>query len=140
MGVNLLDSKRVFKYVSQHLVCSVPLREPRLALTFDDGPNPMVTPRLLRLLDSHRIRSTFFLVGRNVERYPALAGEVAAAGHEIGNHSQNHLLLPMLPRGMMLREMDRASQAIHAATGRRPELFRPPMGWFSRSMLRSLAA
>lgn len=139
MGLNLLHSKRIFDYVSQHVVCSVPLRERRIALTFDDGPNPSVTPRLLRLLDDHQVRATFFLVGRNVRRYPALTAEIASRGHEIGNHTHNHMPMPVLPRSMMLREMERASHAIHAATGQWPHLFRPPMGWFSRSMLRTLA-
>jgi len=137
--VNLLHSRRVLRYVSQHLVCNVPLREKKVAFTFDDGPNPDLTPRLLDLLDNHAARATFFLIGRNVERYPRLAGEIAARGHEIGNHTQNHLLLPVLPRTMMLREMERASRAIQGATGQWPELFRPPMGWFNRSMLFTLA-
>jgi peptidoglycan/xylan/chitin deacetylase (PgdA/CDA1 family) len=137
--VNLLHSRRIFDYVSQHLVCSVPLSARQIALTFDDGPNPDATPRLLRLLDAHGTRATFFLVGRNVDRYPALAADIAARGHEIGNHTQNHLLLPVLPRTMMLREMDRAGRAIQAATGQVPTLFRPPMGWFSRGMLHVLA-
>lgn len=137
--MNLLHSKRVFGYLSKHLVCRVPLQEKRVAFTFDDGPNPSVTPRLLELLARHRARATFFLIGRNVERYPELAADIAARGHEIGNHTMNHVLLPILPRAMMLREMEGASRAIHAATGRRPQLFRPPMGWFSRSMLHTLA-
>jgi peptidoglycan/xylan/chitin deacetylase (PgdA/CDA1 family) len=137
--VNPLHSRRVFDYVSRHLVCKVPLRERRIALTFDDGPNPQLTPRLLRLLDVHGARATFFLIGRHVERWPHLAAEIARGGHEIGNHSQNHLLLPLLPRQMLLREMRRADSAIHAATGLRPQLFRPPMGWFNRRMLRTLA-
>jgi peptidoglycan/xylan/chitin deacetylase (PgdA/CDA1 family) len=139
-GVNLLHSRRVFGYISQHLVCSARVRAKQVAFTFDDGPNPAVTPRLLDLLDAHGARSTFFLIGRNVERYPKLAADIAARGHEIGNHSYNHLLLPILPRPMMLREMERASHAIQAATGQRPQLFRPPMGWFNRGMLHTLAA
>jgi peptidoglycan/xylan/chitin deacetylase (PgdA/CDA1 family) len=137
--MNLLHSRRVFGYISQHLICNAPLRSKRVAFTFDDGPNPHVTPRLLDLLAHHRARATFFLIGRNVERHPTLAAEIAARGHEIGNHSHNHLLLPVLPRAMMLREMERASRAIHAATGQRPQLFRPPMGWFSRNMLHTLS-
>jgi peptidoglycan/xylan/chitin deacetylase (PgdA/CDA1 family) len=136
--VNLLHSQRVFTYVSQHLVCSVPMRQRRVAFTFDDGPNPQATPRLLDVLARHDVQATFFLVGRNVARHPHLAAEIAARGHEIGNHTQNHMLMPVLPLGVMLREMERASRAIHAATGQRPHLFRPPMGWFSRTMLRSL--
>jgi peptidoglycan/xylan/chitin deacetylase (PgdA/CDA1 family) len=138
--VNLLHSRRVFGFVSQHLVCRVAVREKRTALTFDDGPNPAVTPRLLDLLQAHGVRATFFLIGRNVERYPRIAAEISRRGHEIGNHSQDHVPLPLLPRSLLWRQIDRASQAIEAATGQRPRLFRPPMGWFSRGMLHALAA
>lgn len=137
--VNLLHSRRVFGYVSQHLVCRVPLRHKQIALTFDDGPNPAVTPRLLDLLQAHGARATFFLIGRNAMRYPRLAAEIAARGHEIGNHTHDHVVLPVLPRRVLWQQMERAGQAIHAATGQRPHLFRPPMGWFSRSMLHLLA-
>ena len=138
-GLNLLHSPRVLGYVSQHLFCSVPLRAKQVAFTFDDGPNPDLTPRLLDLLDAHEAHATFFLIGRNVERHPRLAAEIAARGHEIGNHTQNHLLLPVLPRKMVFRELERAGRAIQEATGQWPELFRPPMGWFNRSMLHALA-
>jgi peptidoglycan-N-acetylglucosamine deacetylase len=137
--VNLLHSRRVFGYVSQHLVCRVPVRENRIALTFDDGPNPAVTPRLLDLLAAHGARATFFLIGRNAARYPQLAAQILAQGHEIGNHTQDHIVLPMLPRRILCQQLDRAGDAIHAATGHRPYLFRPPLGWFSRSMLHVLA-
>ena len=137
--MNPLHSRRVLDYVSRHLVCNVPLQQRRIALTFDDGPSPVQTPRLLRLLDEHRARATFFLIGRNVERWPHLAADIVRRGHEVGNHSHNHLLLPLLPRGTLLREMQRAGAVIHAATGVRPHLFRPPMGWFNRRMLQTLA-
>jgi peptidoglycan/xylan/chitin deacetylase (PgdA/CDA1 family) len=137
--MNPLHSRHVFRYVSRHLVCQVPLRQRRIALTFDDGPNPELTPRLLHLLDAHQAKATFFLIGRNVQRWPHLAAEIVHRGHEVGNHSQNHLLLPLLPQRLLLREMHRADSAIHAATGLRPRLFRPPMGWFNRRMLRTLA-
>lgn len=138
--MNPLHSPRLYDYISRHLVCHVPTDERRIALTFDDGPNPILTPQILDLLDRHNARATFFLIGRNVQRWPKLAAEIAARGHEIGNHTQNHLLLPLLPWRLVLREMRRAEHAIHAATGLRPRLFRPPMGWFNRRMLKALAA
>ena len=137
--MNLLHMPRVLAYVSRHVLCSVPIREARVALTFDDGPNPRETPRLLRLLESLQVHATFFLVGRHVKRNPQLAAEIASCGHEIGNHTHNHVALPMLPRKLLLRELHGASHRIHSATGRWPSLFRPPHGWFSRSMLRTLA-
>ncbi len=138
--MNLLHHHRVQGYVARHLVCSVPMRARSIAFTFDDGPNPAVTPGLLDVLERHRAQATFFLLGRSVERHPDLVREIAARGHEIGNHTHTHAWLPLLPRRMLVREMERAAAAIHAATGRRPNLFRPPMGWFNRSMLRTLAS
>ena len=136
--MNLLHSPRVFAFVSRHLLCSVPTRERRIALTFDDGPNPKATPRLLRLLAAARIKATFFLLGRNVLRFPHLAAEIAAAGHEIGNHTYSHLLLPVLPHKLLRRELERAGHLIEAATGHVPRLVRPPMGWFNGTVLRTL--
>jgi peptidoglycan-N-acetylglucosamine deacetylase len=137
--VNLLHSQRVFGFVSRHLVCRVPVREKRLALTFDDGPNPAVTPRLLDLLQACGARATFFLIGRNAARYPSLAAEIVRRGHEIGNHTHDHIPLPILPRALQVRQMDRAAAAMEAATGQQPRLVRPPMGWFNRSVLHMLA-
>jgi len=136
--LNLLYSRRVFDYISRHMLCSVPIREPHVALTFDDGPNPRETPRLLRLLESLQVQATFFLVGRHVHRHPNLAAEIAAGGHEIGNHTHHHVALPFLPGRLLLRELDGASRRIHSATGHWPRLFRPPLGWFNRSTLRKL--
>jgi peptidoglycan-N-acetylglucosamine deacetylase len=137
--LNLLYKRRVFDYISRHMLCSVPIREPRVALTFDDGPNPRETPRLLRLLESLQVQATFFLVGRHVKRYPSLAAEIASCGHEIGNHTHNHVAIPFLPRHLLLHELDGASRRIQAATGHWPRLFRPPLGWFSRTALGTLA-
>jgi peptidoglycan/xylan/chitin deacetylase (PgdA/CDA1 family) len=137
--LNLLHSPRVFAFVSRHLLCTVPTAERRLALTFDDGPNPAATPRLLRLLAAARVKATFFLLGRNVLRFPHLAAEIAAAGHEIGNHTHRHLLLPVLPHKLLRHELERAGHLIEAATGAVPRLVRPPMGWFNGTVLRTLA-
>jgi peptidoglycan/xylan/chitin deacetylase (PgdA/CDA1 family) len=137
--VNLLHSRRVFGFVSRHLVCRVPMREKRIALTFDDGPNPAVTPRLLEFLQAVGVHATFVLVGRNAARYSSVAADVARRGHEIGNHTHDHIPLPILPRAMQVRQIERAAQAIEGATGHQPRLFRPPMGWFNRSVLHVLA-
>lgn len=104
----------------------------RVALTFDDGPDPEVTPRVLDLLELHGARATFFCIGERVERHPALTAEIARRGHRVENHSHRHLarFSVLLPRAIA-REIDRAQGAIAAATGRSPELFRPPAGFRS---------
>src|SRR5947199_7394860 len=62
----------------------------KLALTFDDGPNPLITPRLLNLLEKHNAKATFFLIGQFAQECPSLVKEIAARGHLIGNHTQTH--------------------------------------------------
>src|SRR5579863_9400846 len=67
-----------------------------IAITFDDGPNPAVTPQILDLFDRHNAKATFFLIGSHVRAFPALAKEIAARGHAIGNHTETHPALTFL--------------------------------------------
>src|SRR5690242_5084135 len=98
-----------------------------IALTFDDGPSE-TTPQLLECLRKHGVQATFFQVGVNVERLPSIAREVAAAGHEIGNHSYTHPLLCFRSAGFMERELGRAQEAIARTAGVTPVWFRAPFG------------
>jgi peptidoglycan/xylan/chitin deacetylase (PgdA/CDA1 family) len=102
-----------------------------IALTFDDGPSES-TPRLLDLLAKHGASATFFQCGVNVRRLPEVAREVAAAGHEIGNHSDTHPFLHFRTPKFMRRQIQDAQKAVEDACGIRPKLFRPPYGvrWF----------
>jgi len=105
-----------------------------LALTFDDGPSES-TPQLLELLDAAGVRATFFMCGRNVERLPQIAREVAAAGHEIGNHSDTHTRLDFRSAAFIYEELGAAQRKITEAAGMTPKLFRAPYGvrWFGLS-------
>jgi peptidoglycan/xylan/chitin deacetylase (PgdA/CDA1 family) len=107
-----------------------------LALTFDDGPSES-TPRILDVLETYRVPATFFQIGANVERLPAVARSVREAGHAIGNHSYSHPLfcdprLGLPPGQSILRELRRAQEAICEHTGAQPVWFRAPYGvrWF----------
>jgi len=102
-----------------------------IALTFDDGPSES-TPRLLEILARRGVRATFFQCGVNVRRLPAVAREVRAASHEIGNHTDSHPRLDFKSPGFIDRELSAAQQAIESVTGERPGFFRPPYGvrWF----------
>lgn len=104
---------------------------PAIALTFDDGPSES-TPQLLEILARHGAPATFFQCGSNVRRLPAVALEVAEAGHEIGNHSDSHPLLALKSPGFIHRELASAQESIEHATGIRPRYFRAPYGvrWF----------
>ena len=114
--------------------CRLP-HEAGIALTFDDGPHPEGTPAVLDRLAEARAEATFFLVGEQVDRWPSLAAEVAAAGHEIAIHGYHHrLLLRRTPSGLA-RDLDRAVDVIARATGSVPVCYRPPYGVFSAAAL-----
>jgi peptidoglycan-N-acetylglucosamine deacetylase len=104
----------------------------RIAITFDDGPTPGVTEIVLKELDKRKIRSTFFMIGHNAERFPTLAKEVAAAGHEIGNHTYTHPPLSSLPPDRAALEIQKAQDIITEVTGQAPKWLRPPYGAFRR--------
>jgi peptidoglycan/xylan/chitin deacetylase (PgdA/CDA1 family) len=102
-----------------------------VALTFDDGPHARGTPAVLDALAAGGARATFFLVGEQVEREPALAAEIAAAGHEIALHGHRHRLLLRRRVDSLGADLDRAMDAIGEATGATPACYRPPYGVFS---------
>jgi peptidoglycan/xylan/chitin deacetylase (PgdA/CDA1 family) len=111
-----------------------------IALTIDDGPSPVYTPQVLRLLEKYGVRATFSMVGQNVSYYPAIAKDVAQAGHTIINHTWNHTNLTSLKATQQLTEITRAAEAIHSATGVRPRMFRAPYGAWSPRVLQYCAA
>ncbi len=104
-------------------------RHNALALTFDDGPNPAITPRLLDLLDRCGARATFFLIGRFARACPELAREIAARGHAVGNHTDTHPNLIWLSSARIAAELARCQEAIAEATGAGPRWMRPPYGF-----------
>ncbi len=100
-----------------------------LALTFDDGPNPSMTPKLLDLLDRHNAKATFFLIGRYVRECPELVKETVARGHLVGNHTETHPNLFRLTRREIRIELRLCHDAISSVLGSPPEWFRPPFGF-----------
>lgn len=105
-----------------------PHRPGELALTFDDGPNPAWTPRLLDILAERDVRATFFMVGRFAQAEPALARRVSDAGHLIGNHSWSHPNLARTARLQIRDELTRTSDTLAQITGKPVRFFRPPYG------------
>jgi peptidoglycan/xylan/chitin deacetylase (PgdA/CDA1 family) len=101
----------------------------KLALTFDDGPNPAITPKLLDLLDLHKARATFFVIGKHARECPDLLKETAARGHVIGNHTDAHPNLFWLKPDQITVELRCCNFSIVAATGAAPRWFRPPFGF-----------
>jgi peptidoglycan/xylan/chitin deacetylase (PgdA/CDA1 family) len=94
----------------------LPVEPPRrIGLTFDDGPNPAITPRLLALLERYNARSTFFIIGQYAEKCPDLVREIAARGHLIGNHTHTHPDLIWLSRARIAQELRQCEEAVAAA-------------------------
>jgi peptidoglycan/xylan/chitin deacetylase (PgdA/CDA1 family) len=109
----------------------------RVALTFDDGPHPDTTPALLAALRRLGVRATFFLVGEAVDRWPALARQIAAEGHAVGNHTQHHRLLVFRAADQILAEVASCQRAL-ARAGVEARLFRPPHGFKPLGLHRAL--
>jgi peptidoglycan-N-acetylglucosamine deacetylase len=101
----------------------------KLAITFDDGPNPAITPNLLDLLDRYHAKATFFLIGRFVRECPSLVKETAARGHVIGNHTDTHPNLSLLVPSQVRAELHLCHDAISETLGTLPKWFRPPYGF-----------
>jgi len=100
----------------------------KLAITFDDGPNPSITPKLLDLLDRYKARATFFLIGRYLRECPELAREIAARGHIVGNHTESHPSLFWRRPAEIRVELRLTHSAIKNVLGAPPRWFRPPFG------------
>lgn len=109
-----------------------------IALTFDDGPDSKYTPKVLDILKERGVRSTFFLVGPQVSKYPDTAKRILDEGHSIGNHSWSHKDLKTMTPEQVAGEIDRTQQEIADATGYTPQLMRAPYGSISTSLLDAL--
>lgn len=107
---------------------SVSVNEPYIAMTFDDGPHPTNTPRLLDILKQRNVKATFYVVGDNARRYPHILRRMIAEGHEIGNHTTSHGYLTKMSHDQVRRDLSVAHQAIVSATGVPPRTLRPPYG------------
>ena len=101
---------------------------PHIALTFDDGPHPTNTPRLLDMLKERNIKATFFVVGPNARRYPGIMKRMVAEGHEIGNHTMTHGNLSKMSNAQIRKELDGCRDAIIASCGVNPRIMRAPYG------------
>jgi peptidoglycan/xylan/chitin deacetylase (PgdA/CDA1 family) len=111
----------------------------RVALTFDDGPHPVTTRRVLEILATSRHRATFFVLGEKVRRHPDVVREIRAGGHSVGIHGDVHdRLHSFRTPGTVRDQLMRAGDAVEAATGVRPRFFRPPLGHTSLTTVRGV--
>lgn len=102
-----------------------------VSLTFDDGPNPDATPRILDALATHGVKATFFVLGAHAERWPDLVRRAVDEGHQIGNHGYFHQKLHWKSPAYVKRDIELGKRAIERAAGETPHLFRAPHGFRS---------
>jgi peptidoglycan/xylan/chitin deacetylase (PgdA/CDA1 family) len=115
-----------------HSLVRGPAGKKRVALTFDDGPTPPVTDRILDILNAYKVKAAFFVNGKQVDRFPECLRRIHQEHHSIGNHTYSHLFLYLKTRRRIAQEIDCTQAAIERVTGVRPNIFRCPYGvrWF----------
>ncbi len=99
-----------------------------VALTFDDGPHPKYTPKILDILKEEGVSATFFAVGMNAETYPELIRRIESEGHELGNHTYNHNHVGKMSKETLIEDIRLCTDAIERISGVQPQYFRPPEG------------
>jgi peptidoglycan/xylan/chitin deacetylase (PgdA/CDA1 family) len=112
-----------------------PRHSRQVCLTFDDGPHPDYTPRLLQVLAELEVKATFFMIGREADRYPQIVRRISAEGHEVGNHSWSHYDSRSIVSADFMDEVQRTSDVLARLTGRPCCLFRPPHGKLTPAQL-----
>ena len=106
----------------------------RVALTFDDGPHPVYTDRILKILDDYGVRATFFVIGQNAGLYPEVLDRIAAAGHEIGCHTYTHPHLAGLSEAALTAEIEKTLRVLDSH-GIKASRFRPPEGYCGKTVI-----
>ena len=127
--------KNIFSFIRQHVdatkrrvlgtITNVATSHPVIALTFDDGPHPLFTPKLLKVLMRHHAQATFFMLGEYAKKYPKIVESVARDGHAIGNHSWDHPSFPLISSRERRRQIKSCE---HVLIPQRLRIFRPPFG------------
>jgi peptidoglycan/xylan/chitin deacetylase (PgdA/CDA1 family) len=112
-----------------------PTTKRRVAITFDDGPDPVTTPQILAILEREGVVATFFLVGNRAELYPQLVRSIAAGGHEIGNHTFTHPRLDQMEEEQIRAELAQTTRVLERTARKRLRWFRPPYGRFNQMVL-----
>ncbi|OGS21360.1 MAG: hypothetical protein A2252_08835 [Elusimicrobia bacterium RIFOXYA2_FULL_39_19] len=106
-----------------------------IALTFDDGPYPEYTQKLLNILENENVKATFFVIGRHSKKNPLLMQLIASRGHEFGGHTYNHQNINKISKQKLLAEMQDTQNIIEQTTGKKTSLFRPPGGKYNKKSL-----
>lgn len=114
--------------MQRETVATGQILQKKIAITFDDGPNPDYTEMLLEGLAERKVSATFFLLGKEVEKYPDIVKDIYDGGHLIGTHSYEHVNLSSLNDKAAIEQVDKTNAAIKEITGESPEYIRPPFG------------
>jgi peptidoglycan-N-acetylglucosamine deacetylase len=117
------------------VVWSVETDEKVVALTFDDGPNPVYTPQILDVLKTYNAKATFFVLGKRVSMYPKIAIREVNEGHEIANHTYDHKFLKRIRPELFKEEIRQTQDAIFDITEQVPHIFRPPGGFYDQELI-----
>lgn len=116
---------------SGHVLWEVKTEEKIVAITFDDGPHPVFTPQILDLLAKYNAKATFFVAGNKVKRFPDVLKRELAEGHEIANHTYNHIYSKRITAEKLTSELEETDALIEQLTGQKPNLYRPVGGLFN---------
>ncbi|CBN56537.1 MULTISPECIES: polysaccharide deacetylase family protein [Kamptonema] len=131
----------ILKHTFPNCLWTGDVNQPEIALTFDDGPHPQHTPKLLKILDKYNITASFFLLGLCVQRYPEITKAIYESGHWIGLHGYQHISFPKLTPTNLKLELENTQNHIYEACGLAPQLIRdvrPPNGFFTPRQLNLL--
>jgi len=128
----LSKSPAILKKYYAHLTWDIPNSENKIFLTFDDGPIPEVTPWVLDVLNAFQIKATFFCIGDNVQKHPAIYQRILAEGHSVGNHTQNHINGWKTKNERYFDNIDNCAKLVNS------KLFRPPYGRIKKSQLKKI--
>lgn len=121
-----ITSSTLVKLDAANVVVRMGQKPKKVALTFDDGPDPVYTPKVMDILESHGVRGTFFVIGQNVVAHPETARALIARGHEIENHTFTHPVFSLLTTDANRSQIEATNEIIQEVTGVRPRYFRKP--------------
>ncbi|WP_442598901.1 polysaccharide deacetylase family protein [Neobacillus sp. D3-1R] len=118
-----------------HVFWDIRTKEKLVALTFDDGPDPIYTPQILDALEKYDAKATFFVIGQEAERYPEIIKRQAKEGHELANHTYRHYFKDNFNKNKLKSELTTAGEVIEKLTGNPPALFRPIAGYYDEQII-----
>ncbi|SFA55484.1 polysaccharide deacetylase family sporulation protein PdaB [Anoxybacillus pushchinoensis] len=131
----LLTASTPVHRTNDDIVWSVPTNEKMVAITFDDGPDILYTPDILAILKQYDAKATFFVVGFRAEKYPDMIKRQMNEGHEIANHTYKHIDFRGKSKQTIEEEIKKGGDVLYHITGKRPTLFRPPLGYYNQRIL-----